>query len=210
VYVCKKGVNQDQRQWRRKQKTTQTLTSSRSIYAPARPRTPLTSRYAENWACKRGALESCVAHRKWRKVAVCVCDVCRVRAREGASRAARDGEEGCGGRHVGRHREPRVQIVRACSASKECHLACVSRARGCVDCGWIRDGHLSRRDQHAGARGRAHIGGRWNEERGVYASQRCEDGIAGYAQVVVHAAWTRPHGAPWAVAWTWVERALQI
>jgi hypothetical protein len=32
------------------------------------------------------------------------------------------------------------------------------------------------------------IGGRWNEERGVYASQRCEDAIAEYAQVVVHAA----------------------
>jgi hypothetical protein len=153
-----------------------TLTSSRSIYAPARARTPLTSRYVENCARKRGALGSCVTHRKWRKVAVCVkkhapCDACRVRAREGASRAARDGEEGGGGRHVGRHREPRVQIVRiyprqdtrARSASKQRHLACVSHARGCVDCGWIRDGRLSRRDLHAGARGRAHIGG-----RGVY------------------------------------------
>jgi hypothetical protein len=123
------------------------------------------------------------------------CDACRVRAREGANRAARDGEEGGAGRHVGRHREPRVQSVRihpgqdtrAHSASKECHLACVSRARGCVDCGWIRDGRLSRRDLHAGARGRAHIDGPL-EERGVYASQRCEDGIAEYAQVVVHAA----------------------
>ncbi|KAJ7803438.1 hypothetical protein B0H14DRAFT_1639141 [Mycena olivaceomarginata] len=47
--------------------------------------------------------------------------------------------------------------------------------------------HLLRRDLHAGARGRAHIGGHRNEERGVYASQRCEDGIAEYAQVVVHA-----------------------
>jgi hypothetical protein len=32
------------------------------------------------------------------------------------------------------------------------------------------------------------MGGRWNEERDVYASQRCEDGIAEYVQVVVHAA----------------------
>ncbi|KAJ7936372.1 hypothetical protein B0H13DRAFT_2448050 [Mycena leptocephala] len=115
--------------------------------------------------------------------------------REGGSRAARDGEEGGGERHGGRHRESRAQIVRidrrqdthAHSASKECHLACVSRARGCVDYGWIRDGRLSRRDLHAGARGRAHIGGRWNEERGVYG-RRCEDGIAEYAQVMLHAA----------------------
>jgi hypothetical protein len=76
-----------------------TFTSSRSIYAPARPRTPLTSRYAENCARKRGALGSCVAYRKWRKVTVCVkkytsCDACRVRAREGGSQAARDGERG--------------------------------------------------------------------------------------------------------------------
>ncbi|KAJ7797456.1 hypothetical protein B0H14DRAFT_57275 [Mycena olivaceomarginata] len=61
--------------------------------------------------------------------------------------------------------------IRARSASKECHLACVSRAR-----------------LHAGACGRAHIGGLWNEERGVYARQRCEDGIAEYAQVMLHAA----------------------
>jgi hypothetical protein len=32
------------------------------------------------------------------------------------------------------------------------------------------------------------MGGRWNEERGVYASQRYEVGIAEYVQVVVHAA----------------------
>jgi hypothetical protein len=97
-----------------------------------------------------------------------------------------------GRRHVGRHREPRVKIVRihprqdthAREASKECHLACVSRARGCVDWGWIRDGCLSRQDLHAGARGAS----AYRRERGVYASQRCEDRIAEYAQVVVHAA----------------------
>ncbi|KAJ7683151.1 hypothetical protein B0H14DRAFT_3535394 [Mycena olivaceomarginata] len=51
-----------------------------------------------------------------------------------------------------------------------------------------RNATLPARDQHANACGRAHIGGRWNEERGVYASQRCEDGIAEYAQVMLHAA----------------------
>ncbi|KAJ6505103.1 hypothetical protein C8R45DRAFT_971825 [Mycena sanguinolenta] len=62
----------------------------KSIYTPARPRTPLTSRYAENCARKGGALESCIAHRIWRKVAVCVtkhasCDACRVQARRSKS-----------------------------------------------------------------------------------------------------------------------------
>ncbi|KAJ6505070.1 hypothetical protein C8R45DRAFT_971769, partial [Mycena sanguinolenta] len=64
---------------------------------PARPRTPLTSRYAENCARQRDALESRVAHRKWRKVVVCMkkcasCDACRVQARERGSRAARKGK----------------------------------------------------------------------------------------------------------------------
>jgi hypothetical protein len=43
---------------------------------------------------------------------------------------------------VEKHGEPRVQTARidrrqdthTCQASKECHLACGSRARGCVDC----------------------------------------------------------------------------
>jgi hypothetical protein len=144
------------------------------------------------------------------KVAVCVkkhgsYDACRVRAREGGSRAARDGEEGRGGRHVVRHREPRVQIVRihspqdthARSASKECHLACVSGARRCVECGWIRDGVRTPVETGSACRCARTSAYRW--ERGVHASQRCEDGIAEYAQVMLLAArdtfaWTQHHG----------------
>ncbi|KAJ7303108.1 hypothetical protein DFH08DRAFT_825957 [Mycena albidolilacea] len=43
-------------------------------------------------------------------------------------------------------------------------------------------------------------------ERGVYG-RRCEDGLAEYGRVVAHAARTRSHGAPRAVAWAWVGRS---
>ncbi|KAJ7819018.1 hypothetical protein B0H13DRAFT_1921919 [Mycena leptocephala] len=51
------------------------------------PRNPSTSRYAENCARKRGALESCVTHRKWRRADVRMkerasCDACNAPARE--------------------------------------------------------------------------------------------------------------------------------
>ncbi|KAJ6505033.1 hypothetical protein C8R45DRAFT_923341 [Mycena sanguinolenta] len=73
------------------------------------PRTPLTFRYAENCARKRGALESCVAHRKWKKVAV-------VQAREGESGAARIKRE-VGGRRDGREARRAAPADRAHQSS---------------------------------------------------------------------------------------------
>jgi hypothetical protein len=58
---------------------------------PQRLRTPSTSRYAENCARKRGALESCVAHRKWRSVDMHI----KERAPAMRVRHQRANEEGC-------------------------------------------------------------------------------------------------------------------
>ena len=52
-------------------------------------------RYVENRAPKSGELDSCVVHRKWRRVKECMkerasCDACKVPAREGGSQGPRE------------------------------------------------------------------------------------------------------------------------
>ncbi|KAJ7240947.1 hypothetical protein C8J57DRAFT_1245065 [Mycena rebaudengoi] len=65
---------------------------------------PSTSRYAENCACKRGTPESCVAHRKWRRVDVRMKER-GVRAGDGLWRERGEGAIGRaeGGRGMGVH-----------------------------------------------------------------------------------------------------------
>ncbi|KAF8146565.1 hypothetical protein K438DRAFT_1780766 [Mycena galopus ATCC 62051] len=113
--------------------------------APRMPSYPSTTRYAKNCACKRGAHESCVAHRKWRRVGV------RMKGREsGRERRNPRGQgsqrqEGGGGRNGREARRSvhagRSSLTYACTLNIRSGTRDVSlRAEVVCFCGWILKG----------------------------------------------------------------------